>query len=146
MFAGATERIDVLLIEDDPGDALMTRDALTEANKHSRFHLAPNGEEALRFLRRDGEFAQAPRPGLILLDLNLPGQHGLEVLAQLKSDPDPGVIPVVVLSSSQHPDDIRRSYELHANAYIVKPADFDGFADVVRRIDACFLGLIQPPP
>ena len=101
---------------------------------------------ALRFLRRAGEHAGAPRPGLIILDLNLPGLHGLEVLAEIKADPDLMVVPVVVLSSSRNPGDIRRSYELHANAYVVKPEDPDGFDDVIRRIDACFIGLIEPPP
>lgn len=138
--------VDVLLVEDDPGDALMVRESFAQAGKNNRFHVVPDGHQALRFLRRAGEHAGAPRPGLILLDLNLPGLHGLEVLAQVKADPELMIIPVVVLSSSRHPDDIRRSYEMHANAYIIKPADFDGFDDMMKRIDACFLGLIEPPP
>ncbi len=124
----------------------MVRESFARAGRNNRFHVVPDGQQALRFLRQAGEHAAAPRPGLILLDLNLPGMHGLDVLAQIKADPELMIIPVVVLSSSRHPDDIRRSYEMHANAYIVKPADFDGFDDMIKRIDACFLGLIQPPP
>ena len=138
--------VDVLMVEDDPGDALMVRESFAQAGRNNRFHVVPDGHQALRFLRQAGEHAGAPRPGLIILDLNLPGLHGLEVLAQIKADPELMIIPVVVLSSSRHPDDIRRSYEMHANAYIVKPADFDGFDDMIKRIDACFLGLIEPPP
>ncbi len=108
--------------------------------------LIPDGHEALRFLRQHGEYADARRPGLILLDLNLPGLHGLDVLAQIKADPDLRIIPVVILSSSRDPGDIKRCYELHANAYIVKPTGFDGFDDMIKQIDACFAGLIQPPP
>lgn len=138
--------VDVLLVEDDPGDALMTRESFTQAGKNNRFHRIPDGHEALRFPRRAGEYARAPRPGLILLDLNLPGLHGLDILAQIKADPDLGIIPVVILSSSQDPDDIRRSYEMHASAYIVKPTDLDGFDAMIKQIDACFLGLIRLPP
>lgn len=141
----ADGRVDVLLIEDDPGDALMARETFELANKNCRFHVVADGPAGLRFLRRAGEYADAPVPRLVLLDLNLPGLHGLEVLAAIKSDPDLTIIPVIVLSSSRHPDDIRRSYAAHANAYIVKPADFDGFADTIRKIDACFVGLIQTP-
>jgi CheY-like chemotaxis protein len=138
--------VDVLMVEDDPGDALMVRESFAQAGRHNRFHVVPDGHQALQFLRQAGEHAGAPRPGLILLDLNLPGLHGLDVLAQIKADPELRIIPVVILSSSRHPGDIRRSYEMHANAYIVKPTDFDGFDDMIKRIDACFLGLIQPPP
>ena len=141
----ATQLVDVLLIEDDPGDALMARETFELANKNCRFHVVPDGPAGLRFLRQAGEYAGAPVPRLILLDLNLPGMHGLEVLAAVKADPELMIIPVVVLSSSHHPDDIRRSYASHANAYIVKPADFDGFADTIKKIDACFVGLIQTP-
>lgn len=138
--------VDVLLVEDDPGDAVMARESFAQAGKNSRFHVISDGHEALRFLRRQGEYARAPRPGLILLDLNLPGLHGLDVLAEIKADPDLKIIPVVILSTSGHPDDIKRSYELHASAYVVKPADSDGYDAVIKQIDACFLGLIQLPP
>jgi two-component system response regulator len=138
--------VDVLLIEDDPGDALMVRESFAQADKNNRFHVIPDGHRALRFLRRAGEYASAPRPGLILLDLNLPGMHGLDILAQIKADPGLSIIPVIVLSSSQHPGDIERSYAMHASAYIVKPADFEGFDAMIKQIDACFLGLIRLPP
>jgi CheY-like chemotaxis protein len=141
----AQDAVDVLLIEDDPGDALMVQESFEHTNQNSRFHVVTDGRQALRFLRRTDEFDGAPRPGLVLLDLNLPGLHGLEVLAAIKSDPDLMSIPVVVLSSSRHPDDIQRSYARHANAYIVKPLDFDGFSGVIQAIDTCFLGLIETP-
>ncbi len=146
MFGQADDPVDVLLVEDDPGDALMVGEYFDQAGRNSRFHVIPDGQQALQFLRQTGEYSAAPRPGLILLDLNLPGLHGHEVLTQIKADPELRIIPVVILSSSRHPDDIKRSYELHANAYIVKPTDFDGFEDMIKKIDACFLGLIEPPP
>ena len=146
MSGPGQDPVDVLLVEDDPGDALMTRESFAQAGKNNRFHVIPDGHEALRFLRRQGEYARAPRPGLILLDLNLPGLHGQDVLAEIKADPDLKIIPVVILSTSGHPDDIKRSYEMHASAYIVKPADSDGYDAVIKQIDACFLGLIQLPP
>jgi len=138
--------VHVLMVEDDPGDALMVRESFAHAGKNSRFHVVPDGDEALRFLRRSGEYGAAPRPGLVLLDLNLPRLHGLGVLAQIKADPDLRIIPVIVLSASQDPADISHSYELHANAYIVKPRDFDGFTAMIKQVDACFLGLVTPPP
>ncbi len=145
MSGSANDLVDVLLVEDDPGDALMATETLELARKNGRFHVVADGQSALRFLRRTGEFADAPSPRLVLLDLNLPGLSGLEVLAEIKSDPELRIIPVIVLSSSRHPDDILRSYAAHANAYVIKPVDFDGFADTIQKIDACFLGLIQPP-
>jgi CheY-like chemotaxis protein len=108
--------VHVLMVEDDPGDALMVREAFAQAGKNSRFQVVPDGDEALRFLRRSGEYADAPRTGLILLDLNLPQRHGLEMLAQIKADPDLQIIPVIVLSSSQDPVGIRASYQLRATA------------------------------
>ena len=113
--------IDVLHVEGDPGYALIVCEAFARASRNSRFHAVADGRQALRFLRRACEHAGAPRPGLIILDLNLPGLHGLDVLAEIKADPDLMIIPVVILSSSRDPADIRRSYELHANAYMVKP-------------------------
>lgn len=138
--------VHVLMVEDDPGDALMGRESFAQASRNRRFHVVPDGEEVLRFLRRSGEYRDAPRPGLVLLDLNLPKLGGLDVLAQVKADPELRIIPVIVLSSSQDPDDINRSYELHANAYIVKPRDFDGFTAMVKQLDECYLGLIIRPP
>jgi len=138
--------VHVLMIEDDPGDALMVRESFAQAGKNSRFHVVPDGDEALRFLRRAGEYSDAPRPGLVLLDLNLPRMGGLEVLAQIKADPDLRIIPVIVLSCSRDQADISRSYELHASAYIVKPRDFDGFTAMIKQVDECFLGPVTPPP
>ena len=141
-----SDPVHVLMVEDDPGDALMVRESFMQAGKNSRFHVVPDGDEALRFLRRAGDYGDAPRPGLVLLDLNLPRLGGLDVLAQVKADPDLRIIPVIVLSSSRDPADIKRSYELHANAYIVKPRDFDGFTAMIRQVDECYLGLVAPPP
>jgi CheY-like chemotaxis protein len=137
--------VDVLLIEDDPGDVLMTKEAFEHYRIRNELHVVGDGEQAIRFLRKDGDYADAPRPGLILLDLNLPRRNGHEVLAELKSDPDLLTIPVVVLTTSQAEEDILRSYSLHANAYISKPVDFERFIDVVRQIDDFFLTLVKLP-
>ena len=137
--------VDVLLIEDDPGDVLMTREAFAQYRIRNELHVVGDGEQAMRFLRKDGEYADAPRPGLILLDLNLPRRNGHEVLTELKADPDLLSIPVVVLTTSQAEEDILRSYSLHANAYISKPVDFERFIDVVRQIDDFFLTLVKLP-
>ena len=109
MFGQADGPVEVLLVEDDPGDALMVREYFDQAGRNSRFHVIPDGQQALQFLRQAGEYGAAPRPGLILLDLNLPGLHGHEVLTEIKADPELRIIPVVILSSSRHPDDIKRS-------------------------------------
>lgn len=137
--------VDVLLVEDDPGDVLMTREAFEHYRIRNELHVVGDGEQAMHFLRRAGDYANAPRPGLILLDLNLPRRNGHEVLAELKSDPDLLSIPVVVLTTSQAEEDILRSYSLHANAYISKPRDFERFIDVVRQIDDFFLTLVKLP-
>lgn len=143
----ADEMADVLLVEDDPGDALLIQESFGPAEaSNRRCHVASHRDEALQFVRRTGEFTHAPRPKLILLDLKLGETHGLEVLAELKSDGDLLSIPVVVLSSSRHPTDIDRSYALHANGYIVKPVCLDDFADAIKTIDACFLRLVEPSP
>jgi CheY-like chemotaxis protein len=136
---------EVLLVEDDPGDVLLTRDAFEEHHLGRQLHVIGDGEEAMRFLRRNGDFAGVPRPALVLLDLNLPRRSGLEVLGELKADPDLHTIPVVVLTTSQAEADIVRSYELHANAYVIKPFDADRFADAIRQIDDFFLILVKPP-
>jgi CheY-like chemotaxis protein len=135
----------VLLVEDDPGDVLMTREAFAHYRIRNPLHVVGDGEQAMQFLRQDGEYADVPRPGLILLDLNLPKRNGLEVLADLKSDAKLLSIPVVVLTTSQAEADILRSYALHANAYISKPVDFDKFMDVIRQIQRFFLTLVQLP-
>jgi CheY-like chemotaxis protein len=145
MVREAGDRIDVLLIEDDPGDALMISESFEHAKADVKLHAVRNGEQAMQFLRQAGEFTQAPRPGLILLDLTLPDRRGLDLLAELKTDADLMTIPVIVLSSSRDEQDIHHSYVLHANAYISKPPDFDGYAEVIWQIDACFLSLIKLP-
>src|SRR5947207_14500936 len=126
---------DVLLVEDDPGDVLLTRDAFEDHHLGLRLHVVGDGEEAMRFLRRTDDFAGMPRPALVVLDLNLPRRSRLEVLGELKADPDLHTIPLVVLTTAQAETDIARSYELHANAYIIKPFDADRFADAIRHID-----------
>ena len=136
---------DVLLVEDDPGDVLLTTDTFEECHLGLNLHVVGDGEAAMRFLRRAGEFEGQPRPALILLDLNLPRRGGLEVLAELKNDPDLRSIPVVVLTTSQAEADIVRSYELHANAYVIKPIDAAKFADAIKQIDEFFLILTRRP-
>jgi len=137
--------VDVLLVEDDPGDVLMTREAFEHHKIHNPLHVVNDGEQALQFLYRTGEYAEAPRPGLILLDLNLPRRDGLEVLAELKQDAGLRVIPVVILTTSQSDEDIMRSYALHANAYVSKPVDAERFMDVIRQIDNFFITVVQLP-
>ena len=137
--------IDVLLVEDDQGDVLMTKEAFAHYKIRNELHVATDGEQALRFLRRVDEYADAPRPGLILLDLNLPRRDGREVLAEIKADPELRTIPVVVLTTSEAEEDILRSYSLHANAYVSKPVDFDRFVDVIRRIDDFFVTVVKLP-
>jgi len=140
-----TDPFQVLLVEDDPGDVLITREAFEENKVRNALHVARDGEEALDFLYRRGRFADAPRPGLILLDLNLPKYDGREVLARIKSDPDLMAIPVVILTTSEAEEDIVRSYQLHANAYVTKPVDFDRFIGVVRQIDDFFVSVVRLP-
>jgi len=137
--------VDVLLVEDDPGDVLMTRDAFEGYHMGVQLHVACDGEEALGFLRRIGDFAGAPRPALVVLDLNLPRRSGLEVLGDLKADDELRIIPVVVLTTSQAEQDILRSYQLHANAYVIKPFDPEEFTAAIRHIDDFFLTLAQHP-
>jgi CheY-like chemotaxis protein len=140
---GEGQAVHVLLVEDDPGDVLMTREAFGHYKLRNVLHVVTDGEQALQFLRQTGDYADAPRPGLILLDLNLPRRDGLEVLAELKADPVLKVIPVVILTTSQAHEDILRSYALHANAYVSKPVDFERFMDVVRQIDNFFVTVVK---
>ncbi|MGY0234387.1 response regulator [Longispora urticae] len=137
--------ITVLLVEDDPGDELMTREAFEENKVRNDLRVARDGMEALDFLFRRGAHADAPRPDLILLDLNLPKYDGREVLAQIKADPDLAMIPVVVLTTSRAEEDVLRSYQLHANAYVNKPVDFNRFIEVVRQIDDFFVTVAKLP-
>ena len=131
------ETVDILLVEDDAGDALIVREAFEHHKIRNPLHVVTDGEQALRFVRRDGEFADAPRPGLIMLDL--------EVLAELKADPDLRVIPVVILTTSRAEEDVLRSYSLHANAYVTKPVDFEQFMDAVRQIGSFFVSVVHLP-
>ncbi len=137
--------IDVLLVEDDPGDVLMTREAFEENKVANRLAVVPDGVDAMAFLRKEGEYADAPTPDLVLLDLNLPRMDGREVLAAMKSDPELRRIPVVVLTTSEAEEDVLRSYSLHANAYVTKPVDFQRFIDVVRQIDDFFVSVVRLP-
>ena len=138
------QRAVVLLVEDNPGDVVMVREAFEQSLTPVQLYVVSNGEQAVKFARRTG--ADAPRPSLILLDLNLPILGGLEVLAELKSDPDVLTIPIVVLTTSRRAEDIQQCYARHANAYIVKPSDFDGFAHLIQQLAGCFLSLISLPP
>jgi CheY-like chemotaxis protein len=144
MIASEVRVINVLLVEDDPGDVLMTREAFEEY-LNNRLDVVSDGSEALSYLRREGEYADAPRPDLILLDLNLPRRDGREVLAEVKADESLRHIPVIVLTTSQADEDVLRSYQLHANAYVTKPVDFDGFIEAIRQIDHFFVTVVQLP-
>lgn len=137
--------IDILLVEDDPGDVLITKEALEHSKVTNNLTCVEDGEQALAFLRREGEHADATRPDLILLDLNLPRRDGREVLAEVKNDPELRRIPIVVLTTSQAEEDILRSYDLHANAFVSKPVDFDRFVEVVRQVDEFFFTVVRLP-
>src|SRR5580658_3617027 len=137
--------IDVLLVEDDEGDVLMTREAFEHYKIQNPLHVVTDGEQALQFLHRVGPYTDAPRPGLILLDVNLPRRSGLEVLAELKQDDELLMIPVIMLTTSRAEQDIVRSYSLHANAFITKPVNFEDFIDAIRQVDAFFLTLVKLP-
>jgi CheY-like chemotaxis protein len=137
--------IDVLLVDDDPGDTLMIREAFEHNKVKNALECVADGVQALRYLRREGEYANASRPDLILLDLNLPRKDGREVLAEIKGDPQLATIPVVVLTTSHAEEDVLRSYQLHANAYVTKPVDFERFIEVVRQIDEFFVTVVKLP-
>jgi chemotaxis family two-component system response regulator Rcp1 len=137
--------IEVLLVEDSPGDVRLTREAFKDAKVLINLHVAADGAEAMAFLNRQGEYADAPRPDLILLDLNLPRKDGREVLAEIKESPALKTIPVVILTTSASEEDILRSYQLHANCYITKPVGLDGFLTVVRSIDSFWLSVVKLP-
>ena len=138
--------INVLLVEDDPGDVLMTREAFEEHKVGNRLNVVSDGVDALAYLRKEEPYQGAVRPDLILLDLNLPKRDGREVLAEIKNDSSLRQIPVVVLTTSQADEDVLRSYQLHANAYVTKPVDFDRFVRVVKQIDEFFISVVRLPP
>ena len=138
--------VEILLVEDNPGDVRLTREALREGKVRNNLHVASDGVEALAFLRKEGPYAAAVRPDLILLDLNLPRKDGREVLKEIKADPALRHIPVVVLTSSQAEEDIVRAYDLHANCYVTKPVDLDQFIRVVEAIEDFWFTIVKLPP
>jgi CheY-like chemotaxis protein len=142
----APRPIEILLVEDDPGDVLMTREAFEDYKIANRLSVVTNGEDAIAYLRRRGRFAEAPTPDLVLLDLNLPRRNGREVLAEIKGDPGLRRIPVVILTTSDAEEDVIAAYDLHANAYVRKPVDFEQFVAAVRAIDDFFITVVRLPP
>jgi CheY-like chemotaxis protein len=135
----------VLLVEDDPGDVVIAREALLAGRLESRLNVVPDGVEAMMYLRRESTYVDAERPDLILLDLNLPRKDGREVLAEVKADAELRTIPVVVLTTSEAEEDVLKSYQLHANAYVTKPVDFERFVAIVRQIDDFFVSVVRLP-
>ena len=138
--------ISVLLVEDDPGDVMLIREAFADHKVGNVLSVVSDGVEAMQFVRREGEYADRERPDLVVLDLNLPRKSGSEVLAEIKGDPDLSTIPVVVLTTSEAEEDVMRAYRQHANAYITKPVDFDRFREIVHQIDDFFIGIVRLPP
>jgi len=138
--------VEILLVEDNAGDVRLTKEALKEGKVYNNLHWAKDGVEALEFLRREGKHAKAPRPDIILLDLNLPKKDGREVLSEIKSDDQLKHIPVVILTTSKAEEDVLRSYKLHANCYITKPVDLGKFIVVVQSIDRFWLTVVTLPP
>lgn len=137
--------VEILLVEDNPGDVRLTREALAENKVLNNLHVASDGVEALRFLHREKPYSSAPVPDLILLDINLPKKDGREILSEIKADRELRKIPVVVLTSSEAESDIVRSYNLHANCYITKPMDMTGFLNVVKNIRDFWFSIVELP-
>jgi chemotaxis family two-component system response regulator Rcp1 len=137
--------IEILLVEDNPGDARLTIEALKEGRVLNHVSVVGDGEEALLFLRKEGQYSKAPRPDLILLDLNMPKKDGREVLAEIKADPKLKRIPVVVLTTSKADEDILQTYNLHANCYISKPVDLDQFLKIIKTIESFWLNIVRLP-
>ena len=140
-----TTPVEILLVEDNPGDVRLTQEALKESKVTNNLSVAEDGVEALAFLKREGEYADAPRPDLLLLDLNLPKKDGRELLEEIKADDNLKRIPVVVLTTSKAEEDILRMYDQHANCYITKPIDFDQFIDVIKSIEDFWLTIVKLP-
>ncbi len=140
-----TRSVKILLVEDNPGDARLTIEAMREAKVHNQMHVVEDGVEAMQFLRRQGRYGDAPRPDLILLDLNLPKKDGREVLAEVKADPALKRIPVVVLTTSRAEEDVLRAYDLHANCYVTKPVDLAQFMKIVAQIDEFWVNVVTLP-
>lgn len=145
-MASPVTDVHILLVEDDPADVLMIQEAFDHHEISNPLHVVNDGVEAIRFLRREDGYQQAPRPTLVLLDLNLPKMDGREVLAEIKNDLLLRSIPVVVLTTSAADEDILRSYNTHANAYVTKPVDFQRFMDIIRQIDDFFVSVVQHAP
>jgi chemotaxis family two-component system response regulator Rcp1 len=145
-MADRARPVEILLVEDNPGDVRLAEEALNDAKMANNLNVVSDGVDALDYLRRQGKHSDVPRPDLILLDLNLPRKDGREVLEEVKADPDLRTIPVVVLTTSDAEADIVRSYELHANAYVRKPVDFDAFIEVVRTIEDFWFSVVKLPP
>ena len=139
------EEVHVLLVEDNPGDVRLTQEALKDSRIHVRLSVVKDGVEAIEFLRRQGRYATATRPDLVLLDLNLPRKNGGEVLQEIKADDALRMIPIVVLTTSKAEQDVLKMYSLHANCYIVKPVDFHQFTTVVRSIEAFWFAIVKLP-
>lgn len=137
--------VDILLVEDNPGDVELIRESLSEGKMRNEMHVVEDGIDAMKFLHKQGKYGEAPCPDLVLLDLNLPKKSGREVLQEIKSDPQLKFIPVVVLTSSKAEEDIVKSYNLHANCYITKPVDFDQFMQVVKSIEDFWLTVVKLP-
>ena len=140
------QAINILLVEDNPGDVRLTVEALKEGKVRNRLHIAKDGMEAMEFLNREGEYSDVPRPDLILLDLNLPKKDGHEVLAEIKEDPLLKRIPVVVFTGSKAGEDVLKTYNLHANCYITKPVDWEHFITVIKSINDFWLTIVKLPP
>ena len=137
--------IEILMVEDNPGDVRLTVEALKETKLNNNLTIVKNGVEALAYLRQEGDYADVPRPDLILLDLNLPKKDGREVLVEIKADEDLGRIPVVILTTSQAEEDILKTYDLHANCYVTKPVDLEQFTQVVQSIEFFWLTIVKLP-
>ncbi len=138
--------VEILLVEDNPGDERLTREALREGKVYHNLHWVKDGVQAMEFLRRQGKYANVPRPDIVLLDLNLPKKDGREVLEEIKTDEDLKRIPVVVLTTSKAEEDVLRTYNLHANCYVTKPVDLEKFIVVVKSIDVFWLTVVTLPP
>ncbi len=137
--------VEILLVEDNPGDVRLTQEAMKEGKMRNNLSVARDGVEAMAFLRREGQYADAPRPDVVLLDLNLPKKDGREVLAEIKADPELRRIPVVVLTSSKADEDIINSYDAHANCYVTKPGDLEQFMEVVRSVEGFWVQIVKLP-
>lgn len=146
MYQHARGEIEILLVEDNPGDVRLTKEALKEAKVRNNLHIVEDGVAAMAFLHQQDTYIDAPRPDLVLLDLNLPRKDGREVLKEIKEDPELKRIPVVVMTTSQAEEDILRSYNLHANCYVTKPVDLDQFINIVKSIEDFWLSIVRLPP